>query len=778
MYTLRLLGSAILEESQTPLKGRAGQGWRLGLLAILALARGRPLSRDKLVALLWPEAGPDRARPQLSDALYVVRSTLGEDAIRAAGDGLVLNPDVITSDVAQFEALLVEGRLEEAIGLYRGPLLDGFHLSGSVEFESWLDGERADLDRRYALALEALAEAAEAGGDFGSATGWWRRRATHDPFNGRIALRLMRALETAGDRAGALQHARIHATLLREEFAAEPDAELTAFVDHLRRESPAPQAPKPAPTPSHSHAGAPTPLHTVAGEATPTAVPPTAANTRRTSRLRILAGAVAVGAVLALGIAYGVVGRAAPPPAARSVGVLPFLNMSPDPANAYLSDGVSEQIILALSRVGGLRVAARTSSFALRDRELSVRSIADTLDVQAVLEGSVLVDGERLRIIAQLIDAQTGFHIWSEQYDGDLRDVFAMQDSVAFAIADALHLRLAGPTSPAGRHVPGLAAYDLYLRGLQLRNSLSADALRQASEYFDRAIALEPRFAEAWAAKASVIAPQAYFRYARRDSVVVQLRTLTTRALELDPDLGEAHTSLGVLKLFYEWDWRGAEAALLRAVRLNPSDAHAWHHLGNYYSAMGSQEKATTARERAAQLDPLNPRSLIVLSRAYLFAGDYDRALDNARRAARFDPVHPLLLGTGPSLPAGAAEIHLRLGNDADAVEEHLRVAALRGATMEEIEAMRTAYASSGMTGFWKSWLQMDLRQSGASPDPVRMAALHLRSGDTATAVDWLDRAWDERNPSLIYLRREPVFAGMLTQPRVARIVTSMKFPD
>jgi TolB-like protein/Flp pilus assembly protein TadD len=458
--------------------------------------------------------------------------------------------------------------------------------------------------------------------------------------------------------------------------------------------------------------------------------------------------------------------------------VLPFVNMSPDPANTYFSDGLSEQIILALSRISGLRVAARTSSFALRNRELDVRAIADTLDVQAVLEGSVLVRGERLRVIAQLIDARTGYHIWSEQYDGGVRDAFALQDSIALAIADALNLRLAGSsTRLAGTRAVSLEAYDLYLRGLYLRHDLTADALTHAVEYFDRAIALEPRFAQAWAAKASAIAPQAYFRYANRDSVLAQLRTLTARSLELDPEMGEAYASLGVLRLFYEWDWSGAHAALLRAIELNPNDAHAWHHLGNYHAAMGEVQAALAAREKGVQLDPLNGRTRIVLSRDYLIAGDYDRALEQARRAAQLDPLNPLMLGRGPGLPSGTAEVLLRLGHERDAIEEYLRIAHLRGATPPELQAMRDGHASSGMTGFWKAWLAMDLRQSGPSPDPVRMTATHLVAGDTAQALDWLDRAFDERTPGLIYLHRDPVISGMRAHPRVLRITRAMKFP-
>jgi tetratricopeptide (TPR) repeat protein len=325
---------------------------------------------------------------------------------------------------------------------------------------------------------------------------------------------------------------------------------------------------------------------------------------------------------------------------------------------------------------------------------------------------------------------------------------------------------------------PGFEAYDLYLRGLYLRNGLADDGLRQAAAYFDRVIEMEPRFTQAIAAKASVIAPQGYFRYAARDSVFAQLRPLIDRALELDPNRAETYVSLGELKLFYEWNWSEAKAALLRAIELNLNNALAWHHLANYYSATMSLHDAVEAREKAVQLDPLNGRSRILLSRDLLLVRDYDRALDEARRAAKLDPLNPLLLGRGPSLPAGAAEVLLWKGQPDEAVDEYLRIATLRGAATVELQGMRDGYATTGLPGFWRAWLAMDLRQSGASPDPLRMAATHLIIGDTTQGLDWLDRAFEERIPGLVFLHRDPVLSGLRAHPRVARIARAMKFPD
>jgi serine/threonine-protein kinase len=483
-------------------------------------------------------------------------------------------------------------------------------------------------------------------------------------------------------------------------------------------------------------------------------------------------------ALSALGV-YGLrrARPAVPAPAARSVAVLPFLNLSPDPAHAYFSDGLSEQIIGALSRIDGLQVAARTSSFALRDRSLDARAIGDTLGVAAVLEGSVRRDGSRLRVTAQLIHAATGYHLWSNEYDRELQDVFAVQEEIALAIARALELRLARHATPPTRRVPGVVAYDLYLRGLFLRNSLSADALRQAVEFFDRAIELEPDFALAWAAKGSVVAPQIYFGYVPREQGVRELRELVARALELDPTLGEAYAALGVLRLFFDWDWDGAERALRRAIELNPNDPHAYHHLANYLHSMGRYDEAVAARERAVELDPLNARTRITLGMDYFRAGDPDRAMAQHRRAFQLDPVNPLTLGFGPTLPRGIADGYLRQGRPEEAVEEFVKVATLRGASPNELHALRAAYLAAGMPGFWRSWLDLDLRQSGGSPNSLRLATLWALIGDTAQAFDWLDGAYRERNPGLIYLRAEPAFEDLLAHPRVARILRDLKFP-
>jgi len=782
LLRLNLFGAPAITGDGAPLAGRAAHGRRLALLALLACTRGRSLRRDRIMALLWPESPTDRARAQLSDDLYILRSGLGEDVVTSASDEIALNADAITSDVELFERLLDEEQQERAVALVAGPLLDGFHLSDSPEFERWLDAERARFAARYATAIESLAEATEAAGQFGAAAGWWRRLAAHDPLSGRISLRLMRALEANGDRAGAMRHARVHTALLREELDAAPDRDVIEFAERLRVETPPGPAAEPVPAPAGAQVAA-AHMPELAGEAGE-------APARRMSHLEpmsrtILAGrsAFRYAAAAVVLLILAIVGVNAltdsPPQASRtapSIAVLPFVNLSAAPDNAYFSDGLTEQIIATLSRVEGLHVAARTSSFRLRDRALDVRSIGDTLGVATVLEGSVRREGSRLRVTAQLIDAATGYHLWAEEYDRQPEDIIDVQAEIAGAIAHALRLRLA--PAPHTAPAPDLEAYDFYLRALYLRNTLKPDELGQALEFFDRAIALEPTFALAYAGKASVVAPAILFGYMPQEEGMGELRALVDRALELDPTLGEAHTALGIVRLFWDWDWTGAERSLRRAVALNPSDAHAHHHLANYFNVMGRLEDAVDARSRSLELDPLNPRTVAVLAADYLRLGDYERALELYGRVMKLDPVHPLLLGSGPWLPGGAGNVYAVQGRHREAVDEYTRLATLRGATPSEVDALHDAFNRGGMPAFWRAWLEMDQRQMPDLQDPLRTAQLWLLAGDTAQALDWLDRAFEERNPGLVMFRGPPSPLGaMSSHPRVARIIAAMKLP-
>ncbi|HYW12245.1 MAG TPA: BTAD domain-containing putative transcriptional regulator [Longimicrobium sp.] len=260
MFSLNLLGGASLEGQMGPVSGKATHKRRIAVLAILAAGRGRPVGRERVIGLLWPEHSSDAARHLLSEALYVLRKELGEAAILSSGGEVALNGEVVRSDVQAFEAAVEEGDLQGAAQVYRGPFLDGFYVSGALEFERWAESERDRLARAHGRALECLAEAGERAGRPQEAAEWWRRLAVADPYNSRVGVRLMLALDAAGERAAALWFAESHTALLREEVGVEPDQEFAAAVERLRTEPvrfPPPAAPAaPAVSPLHNGASA------------------------------------------------------------------------------------------------------------------------------------------------------------------------------------------------------------------------------------------------------------------------------------------------------------------------------------------------------------------------------------------------------------------------------------------------------------------------------------------------------------------------------------------
>jgi len=505
-FRLTTLGALALSGGEGPLAGAAAQRRSLALLALLALGRNKGVSRDKLVAYLWPESDAERAHHALSQLLYALRRDVGQADVASGATELRLNRGVISVDLDDFEAALTRHEPEQAVAAYGGPLLDGFHLGGAPEFERLVDGERADLAKRMAAALETLADAASGRGDHVAAVDWWRRLAAVDPLSSRVALGLMRALDAAGDRAGALQHAREHARIVRAELDAAPDALVTAFVAELRR----------------------------------TPFPPPLAKS----------------------------------PAVASVAVLPFVNLGPDPDTEFVSDGIAEELINALTRVTGLRVAARMSAFAFKGSTADVRDVAARLNVGAVLEGSVRKAGTRLRIAAQLINAADGYHLWSETYDRELHDVFEVQDELARAIAGTLaHTLVPGPRpSLVKQATSSMPAYLLYLRGQHYLARRTQEGFRKAIQFFDLAIESDPAYAPAHAglANAYILFGFDEYRGLPPELAMPRGKAAARRALELDPTLAEPHATLGWVSLFYEWDWGVAEREFQRAIAAQP----------------------------------------------------------------------------------------------------------------------------------------------------------------------------------------------------------------
>ncbi len=425
-FVVRALGGLSIETEDGRASGAAAQPRRLALIALIARSGERGISRERILSYLWADAEPEQARRALNQALYALRRDLGNDEVVLGTHELRLNGEVMACDVLQFEADLKAGRLEEAVARYAGPFLDGFRLPGAAELDRWVDDERAQLARRYGSALERLARSADQGGDLAAAVGWWRRLAAIDPLDARVAVGLMQALAANGDCAAALQHARIYEVLVTQELDLPADA---AVLDLARRVR--------------------------AGEVTPRAVPAAPA-----AAAPIAAAAVASDAPAAAHAALPAPRGAAAPPAdlpapaptpSPGLAVLPFADLSGDPAGAGLAAGIGEEIIHRLTAYPEVGVVARSAAAVFAAPAVELAEVAARLGVATVLEGSVRLSDGRVRVTVRLVDVASRQPRWSARVDGDLDDAFELQDAVAECVVARLTGTHVAPRAEAPR---------------------------------------------------------------------------------------------------------------------------------------------------------------------------------------------------------------------------------------------------------------------------------------------------------------------------------------
>jgi adenylate cyclase len=322
--------------------------------------------------------------------------------------------------------------------------------------------------------------------------------------------------------------------------------------------------------------------------------------------------------------------------------VLPFVNMSADPENEYFSDGITEELLNALTKVEGLQITSRTSAFAFKGKNDDIRDIALKLNVDKVLEGSVRKSGNRVRITAQLINASDGYHLWSENYDRDLTDIFQVQDEISTIIADKLRENLsaaAKSSSYVKAPIENIEAYTLYLKGLHYWNKVTPADARKAIECFEQAVALEPQYAQSYAMIAEAhgylgatgqMLPQKAFEIVHR---------CADKALQINPAIAEGYSAKAGAYLFYEWNWKKAYEALQKAIQLNPAVTSAYRLLGYYYIVTGQREEAVKIMEEAVKHDPLSPFVNQYLGNIYVFAERYDDAIRQADKLLEIDPT-------------------------------------------------------------------------------------------------------------------------------------------
>jgi serine/threonine-protein kinase len=416
---------------------------------------------------------------------------------------------------------------------------------------------------------------------------------------------------------------------------------------------------------------------------------------------------------------------------AKSIAVLPFVNMSADKTDEYLSDGVSEELITALSKITGLQVKARTSSFAFKGKNEDIQKIGELLHVSHLLEGSVAKAGNKLRITAQLVQASDGNHLWSDTYDREMQDIFAVRSEVAQKVAAVLKIRLLGEEKKRIDKKPteNLEAYNLYRQGRYYSDKLSEDGTKRAVPFFQQAI-------------------------------------------ELDDSLAEAHAALGFVHYHYDWDWAAAEKEFKRAISLNPQSAQSYTLYTHYLAGMGRFDEANNQGRRALELDPLSVSTHWFLGWGAILAGRGDEAISQFSKAAELDPNNPWVR-------AFLGRAYLFNGMPQRGIEEMETAERLNPNDSYVLGYLGYGYAVTGRRADALKILQrLDEMEKRRYVSRIARVYVYAGLGDKDKAFEWLEKAYQERADSLAWFRNDPESKSLRDDPRFAALMRKVGFTE
>ena len=442
----------------------------------------------------------------------------------------------------------------------------------------------------------------------------------------------------------------------------------------------------------------------------------------------------------------------------HSIAVLPFVDLSPGKDHDYLSDGIAEEILTALSKIDNLRVAARRSSFWFKDRTADLREVASKLNVAHVLEGAVRRDNNRVRITAELIDVRGGFTLWSDTFEREMQSIFALQDEITRAIVDALKLKLA--ITPQPPQAPSLAAYDSYLQGQFYSDKSTEEALRTSLRHFQRALEIDPRFARAWTgiAKAWLWLADAYVAPLE---AYANVRDAAVNALKIDKDDAEAHVYLGETKRILDWNMDGAAREFCRAIALDPKSTPSNYFSAAFSAAIGDRENALKYLQRTATIDPASLWVNNAACELYRYFGLYDEAIAAGERALQLDPAfifgEPLL-----------AALYREMGrfDEAIALYEKAETISARPAFGHAI-----TFAKMNQPDRAREILAKAVAARGHYTPGDATAHVYVTLGEYETAIRELERACDERSSSLHFIGIAPEFAPLRPDKRFVSMV-------
>jgi serine/threonine protein kinase/tetratricopeptide (TPR) repeat protein len=448
----------------------------------------------------------------------------------------------------------------------------------------------------------------------------------------------------------------------------------------------------------------------------------------------------------------------------KAIAVLPFTNMSADPENEYFADGMTEEIINALGKLPGIHVASRTSSFAFKGKEADVREIGEKLGVSTVLEGSVRKVGNRIRLTAQLINVESGYHLWNETYDRQLEDVFAVQDDISRAIVTALTLRLGSDQGQVVAPTKNLEAYTLYLKGRFFFAKLSEPALRRSLDLFNQALLQDPALARAYAGIADAWCNLAD-DWVAPDDAYPRAKGAAERALQREPELAEAITSLGKVLGWHEWKFADAEVQLAKAVALAPNYAEAHYVHGTILPSVGRLQDAIDTMRKALVLDPLSVHYSEWLARFLLYDGDYDAAIAQGERTMEMDEICH-------RAQHYVASAHLAKGDAQSALTWFRRAQSLERAPRAWDALIVRALAALGQHDEAAAILaRLEEESQRQYLRSEIIATGYAAVGNLDKAFASLERAYQARSAGLLYLKLDPGYGPLRGDPRYDDLV-------
>lgn len=722
IFQLRTLGRASLiagrhrESAAVALPPKS-----LAVLTYLALRGTRELQRrDMVIALFWPDRPESRARNALSQVLFGLRRVLGPEVVMGHGrEEIGIAKHLLFCDAASLGERYRAGKLVDALKLYEGPFLEGFHLADCLGFERWQEMERERLRRQALDAATRLAHLEEGRDNLLGASQWLHRALEISPTDEGVIRKLVELLDRAGEPIAALEVYEEFRARLWRDLDVEPEEETETLVEHLGLES-----------------------------------------KRKAARDELEARIAALQAEA----------DSVPKPLLDSIAVLPFRDLSAQPGRDWFADGLTEALITELTKIEALRVISRQSVTRFRGSEKPLPVIGEELGVRGIVEGSVLRAGERVRITVQLLQASPERHLWAGEFDGDLRDVLALHREVARAVAREVHIalspedekRLAGPA----RVEP--AAYEAYLRG---RHYLQGVDPMRAVNYFQLALEIDPEFAPAHAGVALTQWALAIFAYASSDATRLIAEKAALRALELDPSLAEAHTAFGCCQTIFAWDWESAEHAYRRGIELNPGSSEAHGYFGVHLVMMGQADRGIAELRRMVEYDPIAPNALLAVGWALHKARRHEAAIAELEsvlhKHPRFGQVHPFL-----------AASYAILGRQQEAIGIVERALALSSEDQLTLgygawtlaKARRPAEAAEMLARLEKIGESRYL-------DPYYPAVANVGMGNLESALHWLERTYAERSASALHLASDPLLDPIRGDSDFQEIHGRMRFP-